>query len=103
MTLKNNLLFTTVLILTIFLYGCKNSDERKIVVYTNCNNIETYSDLNLSINNDFIKNENIELEIDTIKNLCGYKLIKGNNSKNIDNVMTDYDLMLEITEFYNIK
>ena len=81
----------------------QKANERKIIVFTGCDNIEIVQDIELSISNNLklIKEKHIIVEMDSVAIECGYKLLKNTDEMKIETALTDVDLMITINEFYN--
>jgi len=91
------------LILLISVQCSQKENNRKIVVYYGCDNIEIIHDISLSITNNekLFRELNIEIELDTLEQICGYLLINDGDKLSLKSALTDADLMLAVRNFYN--
>lgn len=91
-------------LLVLFFSSCNNeSSTKKIIVFNGCDDVEVQQDLSLSIqgNTSYLKDNMIEVSIDSTTSTCGYKLIYGDKVKHIESVITDLDLMLLCKQFFS--
>lgn len=93
--------------LFLFLFCCLNAcameNPKRIVVYnTFCSDEEAAEDLEYSIKqlSDFMSKHHIMVKKGNEG--CGY-ILEGKQIKPIKGTLTDYDLMMEITSFFNLK
>ena len=77
------------------------SSTNKLLVNTHCDNYEIESDIEYSVEqlSSFLRENNIL--VNRGKSGCGYTL-KGNQIKDIEGALTDYDLMIEIKSFFGL-
>lgn len=84
--------------------GChsRNNNHRSLTYFTGCQNFEIQYDLSLSIENNLslLDELNVSLIHDSTRIECGYKFQFGEESRIINSVMTDVDLMLELKGFF---
>lgn len=83
-------------------FNCQRNQHRQIQVNYGCDNIEILQDIDLSINNNeaLFTDLNIKIVIDTTNSNCGYIFKKGSETKEINSVLTDVDLMMEVKRYY---
>ena len=102
MNIKRMLTFAVILLHS----ACTTEKEASLTVFYNgCKEFETVYDLEYSIKNnkDYLKEKGIALEIDTVRDKCGYLLEYQHKEEYIESVLTDFDLKQKIKKFYNIE
>jgi hypothetical protein len=108
--MKNFLIFLLTIVMVSVSCNSKrlnsNNDKTITVFYKGCSDeSEIISDLDQSIepNKALLKENNIQLKIDTIDNKCGYFLSWNGKKKEISSVMTDIDFQTSVKDFFAIK
>ena len=96
---------TLLLILAVQLSSCTYQDNREIVYYTGCSNIEAQLDLERSVSllKNSLSSENILITHNRDSSFCGYKFIDGSKNKILKGAVTDYDLAVELEEFFDVQ
>ena len=98
--------FIPICISYFLLLACSHTDKEneKLIVHLGCDEFEIVSDLQYSSSKikDWLGENNISLIEETETQICGYTLIKGTSSKEINTAMTDVDLVVEISNFFEL-
>ena len=99
--------FPMVVLLALLLTSsCSVSGSNKIVVYfSGCADAEIVSDILQSKKGieSFASNNDILVEINNVQTKCGYSFISNERRKDINESLTDYDLMLEASLFFETE
>ena len=99
--------FPMVVLLALLLTSsCSVSGSNKIVVYfSGCADAEIVSDILQSKKGieSFASNNDILVEINNVQTKCGHSFISNERRKDINESLTDYDLMLEASLFFETE
>lgn len=91
-----------IILVSILLFGCAQAGgKRALFVNTKCDDHEIGSDIEYSVKqlSAFLGENNIRIAKGNSG--CGYTL-KGDQIKDIEGALTDYDLMIEIKSFFGL-
>ena len=93
-----------IIIITSLSQGCHSSNvrNRSLTYFTSCHSVEIRYDLDLSIKNNLYLLDELSVSLiqDSTRSECGYKFQSGEETKIINTVMTDVDLMYELKGFF---